>query len=37
MPEDTRLEVKEGSCQAFVYTEGKTDWKHLQAGLRDGY
>lgn len=34
MPEDTQIEVKKGSYQAFVYTEGKTDWKHLQKAMQ---
>ena len=34
MPEDTQIEVKQGSYQAFVYTEGKTDWKHLQKAMQ---
>jgi len=34
MPEDTQIEIKQASYQAFVYTEGKTDWKHLQKALQ---
>ncbi|MFZ0943782.1 MAG: hypothetical protein WB930_17850 [Syntrophobacteraceae bacterium] len=34
MPEDTHIEVKQSSSQAFVHTEGKTDWKHLQKAMQ---
>jgi|GEM_PF-1729661 len=34
MPEDNRKKANQGSCQAFVYTEGKTDWKHLQKAMQ---